>query len=202
MPDSFFTSSKPRKRKRSESSSAHAEAPGKSRKFLRKPTTLSQEGKKKTKVNGVHHVRKPRVDEELSDRTDEEDGVDDMDLRVNLDDEDPGASGEEDENETPAEKRLRLARLYLDSVKVDLGEFQKTHFLQSSSSCDFYFISVDGEFDAAEIDRELISTRLKQDVLDNSGKVHLFVADSVCDIYYTHAIPFRLLIDFYLLFLV
>lgn len=124
MPDSFFASSKPRKRKRSESST-HAEAPSKSKKFLHKPTTLSQEGKKKT-VNGVHHKRKPRrVDEELSDRTDEGEGgsgVDDMDLRVNLDDEDPGASGEEDENETPAEKRLRLARLYLDSVKVDLGE--------------------------------------------------------------------------------
>ena len=38
---------------------------------------------------------------------------------------------------------------------------------------------MDGEYDAAEIDRELISTRLKQDVLDNSGKIHLFVADSV-----------------------
>ena len=41
------------------------------------------------------------------------------------------------------------------------------------------FFLVDGEYDAAEIDRELISTRLKQDVLDNSGKIHLFVADSV-----------------------
>lgn len=129
MPDSFFTSSKPRKRKRSESSSAHAEVPNKSKKFLRKSTTTLE--KKKVPVNGVHHKqRKPRIDEELSDRTDEEedDGIDDMDLRVNLDDEDPGASGEEDENETPAEKRLRLARLYLDSVKVDLGEHSKKFF--------------------------------------------------------------------------
>ena len=141
MPDSFFTSSKPRTRKRSESF-AHSEAPpGKSsKKYLRRSTTShSQEGtgkknKKKTTVNGVHHQHKrikPRIDEELSDRTDDEgdggsSGVDDMDLRVNLDDEDPGASGEEDENETPAEKRLRLARLYLESVKVDLGElFQR-----------------------------------------------------------------------------
>ena len=134
MPDSFFTSSKPRKRKRTESSSssAHAEVPGKSKKFLRtgKPTTSSsQEGiKKKKQVNGVVHKRKPRIDEEFSDRTDEGDdgsGIDDMDLRVNMDDEDPGASGEEDENETPAEKRLRLAQLYLDSVKDDLGELFK-----------------------------------------------------------------------------
>jgi ribosomal RNA-processing protein 9 len=138
MPDSFFTSSKTRKRKRSESS-AHAEAPGKSKKFLHKSTTL-QEGKKK-KVNGVHH--KPRrVDEELSDRTEEGDGsgVDDMDLRAYMDEDDPGASGEEDENETPAEKRLRLAQLYLDSVKVDLGECpQKTSF-RNSNSC--FYISL------------------------------------------------------------
>ena len=40
-------------------------------------------------------------------------------------------------------------------------------------------LSADGEFDAAEIDRELISARLKQDVLEHSGKVYLFVADSV-----------------------
>ena len=131
MPDSFFTTSKPRKRKRTESS-AHAEAPGKLKKIARKSTT-SQVGKKSglTKVNGVHK-RKSRVDEELSDQTDEGDGgVDDMDLRANIDD-DPGASGEEDENETPAEKRLRLAQLYLNSVKVDLGQPPQNRILEST----------------------------------------------------------------------
>jgi len=37
----------------------------------------------------------------------------------------------------------------------------------------------DGEVNAAEIDRELISQRLQKDLLEHSGKVHLFVADSV-----------------------
>jgi len=41
------------------------------------------------------------------------------------------------------------------------------------------FLVAEGEFDAAEIDKELISARLKQDVLEHSGKVHLFIADSV-----------------------
>jgi len=41
------------------------------------------------------------------------------------------------------------------------------------------FLISEGEFDAAEIDKELISARLKQDVLEHSGKVHLFIADSV-----------------------
>lgn len=115
MPDSFFTSSKPRKRKRSASSAAHTEAPP-GKRFLHhhKSSTTKQR-------------KLRRVDEELSDRTDEGgdggSGVEDMDLRVNMDEDDLGASGEEDENETPAEKRLRLAQLYLDSVKVDLGEF-------------------------------------------------------------------------------
>lgn len=61
----------------------------------------------------------------------------------------------------------------------------------SSSNTSFVFEVVtllralgDGEFDAADIDRELISARLKQDVLDNSGKVHLFIADSVRDIFF------------------
>ena len=64
---------------------------------------------------------KRKKDEELnSDETDEESGgISDMELRAS--DEDPGASGEEDENETPAAKRLRLAKIYLDSVKEGLG---------------------------------------------------------------------------------
>ena len=114
MPDSFFTSSKPRKRKRSASSAAHTEAPP-GKRFLHHHKSTTKQRKLR------------RVDEELSDRTDEGgdggSGVEDMDLRVNMDEDDLGASGEEDENETPAEKRLRLAQLYLDSVKVDLGEF-------------------------------------------------------------------------------
>lgn len=63
-------------------------------------------------------------DEELSDETQDDndrEGIDEMDLRAP--DVDPNAyeSGEEDEDETPAEKRLRLAKLYLDSVKQGLS---------------------------------------------------------------------------------
>lgn len=97
MPDRFFAS---KKRKRTESS------------FKKRPngvTTKSKPPYKKTKV-----------DEELSDRSDDEwGGVDDMDLHP--EEPDPGASGDEDEDETPAEKRLRLAQMYLDGVKESLG---------------------------------------------------------------------------------
>ena len=45
-----------------------------------------------------------------------------------------------------------------------------THFIISTA---------DGEFDTAGVDKKLISARLKQDVMEHSGKVHLFVADNV-----------------------
>ncbi len=46
---------------------------------------------------------------------------DDIDLRAS--DVDANESGEEDEAETPAQKRLRLAKLYLDSVKESVCQF-------------------------------------------------------------------------------
>ena len=76
------------------------------------------------KGKGKAEFKSKRRDEELeSDATQDDDvgGIDDLNLRVS--DEDPGASADEDELETPAEKRLRLAKLYLESVKEGLGAF-------------------------------------------------------------------------------
>ncbi|KAJ7075650.1 WD40-repeat-containing domain protein [Mycena belliarum] len=153
MPDAFFTSSKPRKRKRTDAGPS-------TKKFARKDAAGGKSAPKKG-VNlhaNTNAKTKRRADEELSDQTDGEGGdIDDMDLTAGADI-DPGASGDEDDEETPAEKRLRLAKLYLESVKEGLAE---------------------GEFDAAEIDKELISARLKQDVMEHSGKMHLFIADTI-----------------------
>ena len=153
MPDPFFASSS-KKRKRPSSSTSASVA-------RKKPATAN--GKFSSKKSSGAQQSKKRIarDEELSDATEDDHdmgGVDDMDLRAS--DEDPYRSGSENENETPAEKRLRLARMYLEGVKTSLAE---------------------GEYDAAEIDKELVSARLKQDVMKQSGKIHLFVADLVCD---------------------
>lgn len=159
MPDFFFASSKPRKRKRADSTGG---PPTHGKKFARKGSNTSRDTTKKHggKPNGVQKTSKSHgraADEELSDKTDEGEGdIDDMDLRADVDLDDH-VSGEEDEDETPAEKRLRLAKLHLETVKMGLAE---------------------GEFDAAQVDKELISARLKQDVMEHSGKVHLFIADS------------------------
>ncbi|KAF9812679.1 hypothetical protein IEO21_06066 [Rhodonia placenta] len=155
MPDSFFAASKPRKRKRTTATQEHSASTSKKGRWA----GGSKQTKEKQKSATAPTSKKKR-DEELSDETQDDEsagGIDEMDLRAP--DVDPNAyeSGDEDEDETPAEKRLRLAKLYLDSVKQGMGL---------------------GEFDAAEIDRELISARLKQDVMEHSGKVHLYVADS------------------------
>lgn len=97
MPDAFFASSKKRKR----------------------ASSLTKGPSKKPKAS-TSQPRKRRRDEELSESGEDGGDIDDMDLRA--DEIDEHASGEEDLDETVAEKRLRLAKLYLDSVKNELGE--------------------------------------------------------------------------------
>lgn len=78
-----------------------------------------------TGTKDLRSKRNSKANEELnSDKTDDDDddeAVEDMDLRDSSGDD--AASGDEDENEAPAEKRLRLAQLYLDSLKEDLGVY-------------------------------------------------------------------------------
>ncbi|KAJ3985932.1 WD40-repeat-containing domain protein [Lentinula detonsa] len=142
MPDSFFTSGKPRKRKRTESVSTFGPSKGK---------------KTRHPPNAGNKTKSKRLDEDLdSDQT--SDAGDDDDLRAPSDVEDE-LEGEDDPDETPAEKRLRLAQLYLDGVKEDLAANE--------------------EFDAAEIDKDLISSRLRG--AQYKGKVHLFVANEFAE---------------------
>jgi len=113
------------------------------------------------------------ADEELHSGGSRSEALEDIDLRV--DEGDSNESGDKDTGETSAEKRLRLAKL-----RIYQGGPQCVSF-PGSYSPDIYLstFSADGKVDAAEIDKELISARLKQDVLEHAGKLHLFVADSV-----------------------
>jgi ribosomal RNA-processing protein 9 len=163
MPDAFFAS---KKRKRSTSIKKQ---PHKDR-SSRPPKSNCVQPKSKPK--------KRREDEELDlDRTDQDDAaIDDLDLRA---DDEPESSGDEDIDETPAEKRLRLANLYLQNVTEGLGEHACVHAIPLV----YVTRTAEGEFDAAEVDKELISARLRQDVLEHSGKLHLFIADTVSRIH-------------------
>lgn len=118
MPDAFFASSKNRKRKRP---TTRDDGPSTSKKAAR---GVNAKGGKGRKSEPPAKKKRSAGDEELSDETHDDadrEGIDEMDLRAP--DVDPNAydSGEEDEDETPAEKRLRLARLYIDSVKQGLS---------------------------------------------------------------------------------
>ncbi|KAK9765008.1 pre-rRNA processing protein [Basidiobolus ranarum] len=77
-------------------------------------------------------------------------GIDDMDLQGSE------VESEEEIQETPAEKRLRLAKKYIDNLRNDFGN--------------------EDEFDAADVDKDLISERLQQDALEASGRLHRALA--------------------------
>lgn len=60
------------------------------------------------------------------------------------------------EGETAAEKRLRLAERYLDNIREEIDE---------------------AGFDAADIDRDIIASRLQEDVAESKGKVYRTIAN-------------------------
>lgn len=115
-------------------------------------------------------VSKGRVqaarDEEL-DHSDIEGGdIDDMDFQR---DRQPVALDDDefvDANETAAEKRVRLARGYLDKVRQDVAEGELVSWTPTLLT---RTERAENDYDAAEIDRELIASRLRQEVVSVPG---------------------------------
>ncbi|KAL2913556.1 pre-rRNA processing protein [Polyrhizophydium stewartii] len=105
-------------------------------------------------------------DDDGDDDDDDDDGVDDLDLEGSGDDDAAGSGEDEDADlkETPAQKRLRLAKRYLAKVREDVEQINE------------------GEIDAAEIDRELIADRLRNDILDSAGKLFHRIADKYANL--------------------
>jgi ribosomal RNA-processing protein 9 len=163
MPDAFFSQPKPRKRKRDASSSSSAR-PAKSPRNSTLSKSRKANGAGPSTANGkLAPKKKKALDEELSEAGSSDPGlgmgaVDDMDLRASDVEE---TSGEEDEAETPAEKRLRLAKMYLEGVRKEAEEEAAVGW------------------DAGEIDRDIIGERLKRDVEEGKGRMHLYLADEV-----------------------
>jgi len=124
MPDLFFAT-KTRKRKRTSSKDS-----GPSSKKILKTSNgrVSAKGKGKART----------ADEELHSGGSGSEALDDMDLRV--DKKGPNESGDEDAGETPAKKRLRLAKLYVGSIKEGLNASLSPRLLQSWR-LSLYFLS-------------------------------------------------------------
>lgn len=101
------------------------------------------------------------IDDDEGDSGDEG-GIEGMDLAHRYE-EDVEASDEDAIDETPAEARVRLAKMYLDSLRSDQNE-------QGHGT---------DEIDAADVDRENISARLQRDAASHSTHMHDLVADRI-----------------------
>lgn len=82
--------------------------------------------------------------------------------------EDIDESDEEEEfkNESEADKRRRLAKKYLEDLKASLGADNEENY----------------EFNAKDLDDEIISSRLKRDVAEQKGWVYKFYGQKLNDI--------------------
>lgn len=136
---SFFTlPSSERKRKRTDA------PPGKPQK--KRETTTSE----RPAANGHRRPKPTERDESIS-------GSDSESSGESVQQEDESLTSE-DEGETDAERRLRIAQRYLESIKESVDP---------------------AGFDAADIDRDLIAERLKEDVAESKGKIYRLIASQL-----------------------
>ncbi|KAA6415722.1 MAG: WD40 repeat protein [Lasallia pustulata] len=136
--------------------------PASQKKRKRKDTVPAPTTKRRNTNNGTGRnqekasSRRPDRDESISGSESE----DDSRPRRTSDAEDGiGSSSESDhEEETGAERRLRLAERYLENIKGEVDE---------------------AGFDAAEIDRDLIAERLKEVVAETKGRLYRRIASDL-----------------------
>jgi ribosomal RNA-processing protein 9 len=102
-------------------------------------------------VRPAKTARRVEREESISGSDDSDDGrADAFDVEMG------DSESSEDEGETAAEKRLRLAQRYLDNIRDEVEE--------------------EVGFDAEQIDKDLIAERLKEDVAENKGKIYRSIA--------------------------
>lgn len=130
---SFFTA--PKKRKRTENADA---------------TSSKRADKRKETVKPKKRVER---DEDIS-GSDSESG-DDHGNEFDLDDASSDSGASDGEEETAAERRLRLAERYLENIREEVDEVG---------------------FDAEDIDRDLIAERLQEDVAEEKGRIYRSLA--------------------------
>jgi ribosomal RNA-processing protein 9 len=139
MSSSFFTTpASQRKRKRTEGASSAPRG--------RENQSIA--------IRPAKTTRRIEREESISGSDDSDDGRGDT-----FDIQDGESESSEDEGETAAEKRLRLAQRYLDNIRNEVEE--------------------EVGFDAEQIDKDLIAERLKEDVAENKGKIYRNIAEEL-----------------------
>lgn len=140
---SFFTTPGPRKKRKLDSSSA----PASKRRNVRKlPTKSNSQRPKYSRSARDASISGSGSEDEAVSKTAESNGP--------LDSE--GESSDDDE--TAAEKRLRLAEQYLQNIKGTVDETG---------------------FDAEDLDRDIIAERLQEDVAETKGRLHKHIASKL-----------------------
>lgn len=119
--------------------------------------------------SGRRGGREERDDEELggSGSDDYEGASDDSDDigGGGLQEDDFDSEAEEDAKETPAQKRLRLAKQYLDSLKSGQKGWSRCVYLHYRILSPYLHLTDNAGFDAADLERDIIAERLQKDVV-------------------------------------
>ena len=124
--------------------------------------------KKKQRISsaGAHNLSKRKKDEKAAPIAPEEISDEEISSDFGSDESGKGENRDEKEdsdedeyvNETGADRRLRLAKQHLSNIRKEIDP---------------------SAFDAADLDKELISQRLRKDVAETTGRVHNFLAEKL-----------------------
>lgn len=148
---SFFTvPASQRKRKRQDDSTVSL-----SKRRNTKPTGATGKSQATNRSKAKATPVADEDDESISGSESEDEGRQRKSGRERQEDE---SSSEDDSKETAAERRLKLAERYLENIRTEIGEGQEVGF------------------DAADVDRELIASRLKEDVAEDKGHLYRHIA--------------------------
>lgn len=165
MVDSFFTDPSKKKRRNDNRKTSTINANQKKQK-------TSQNSQRNRKSSNIATNNRDESSDESVDDIDDEEADSDVFADIGNDKEeieDVHESDEEGEftNETEADKRRRLAKQYLEDLKTSLG------VSESNETGDQY------EFNAKDLDDEIVASRLRKDVAEQKGWVYKFYSKTI-----------------------
>lgn len=89
------------------------------------------------------------------------------------------SSDEEFSGENPADKRRRLAKQYLGNLKDEANDIMREESQTKEGEVNKGLVDDYSNFDAREMDKDILASRLQQDVAEQHGRVHRFIADKL-----------------------
>lgn len=118
------------------------------------------------------------VDEEITDISSDEGDVQDEsndgdEVAEYLESED------EFEGENPADKRRRLAKQYLENLKAEAQDIGDSLATASTEQDRQTQLEDYNNFDARDLDRDIIASRLKQDVAEQQGRTYRWISNKL-----------------------